>query len=342
MIRFIAPDAKILVVDDITTNLKVAEGLMLPYRMQIEVCRSGKEAIELVQHNNYDIVFMDHMMPEMDGVEATLKIREHGSKDGNDYYQTLPIVALTANAVSGVKEMFLQNGFNDFLAKPIELVKLNTILETWLPKSKREPCMPADRELIAPGFEIYGIDVRAGLYMTGGNETNYLRVLSAYYRDGAEKIEELTESCRQGNMKRYAACTHAVKGASASVGATKLSSLAKALELAAKNEDLEYVRSNNENFLDEFKTLLNNISYVVSASGKSKIKADSDLLIKERVINLKDALANLDIELADTILANLQGESWGDKADEALEEIANKILICEYEQALEILERMLE
>ncbi|MDR2578747.1 MAG: response regulator [Chitinispirillales bacterium] len=344
-VYFIAPAAQILIVDDLITNLRVAEGLMLPYRMQIEVCRSGKEAIELVRHNIYDIVFMDHMMPEMDGVEATLKIRELVSVEGEDnngYYQKVPIVALTANAVSGVREMFLQNGFNDFLAKPIEVAQLNAILETWLPPNKQKPCVPADRETAAPGFEIYGIDVRAGLYMTGGNEANYLRVLSAYYRDGAEKIELLAESCGQGSMKRYAAAAHAVKGASASVGAAKLSSLAKALELAAQNEDLEYVRANNDVFLDEFKTLLTNIGYVVSANNKSKMKINSDLLIKERVTKLKDALVNLDVELADNILSDLQGESWGDKTDAALEEIANKILICEYEQALEIVEKMME
>jgi len=128
-VEFNAPNAKILVVDDNDVNLEVAKGLMQPYKMQVDLCMSGAEAIEKVKANNYDLVFMDHMMPEMGGVEATKIIRE--------IYANLPIIALTANAVSGVKEMFLENGFNDFLSKPIDIVNLNSILETWLPKGKQ-------------------------------------------------------------------------------------------------------------------------------------------------------------------------------------------------------------
>ncbi|MCL2009686.1 MAG: response regulator [Synergistaceae bacterium] len=133
---FTAPDAKILVVDDILTNLKVARGLLSPYKVQITPCKSGMTAIEAIQSKDYDLVFMDHMMPEMDGVEATRRIRKMGAED--PYYKNVPIVALTANAVSGTREMFLENGFDDFLSKPIDTDKLNSILETWVPKSKQE------------------------------------------------------------------------------------------------------------------------------------------------------------------------------------------------------------
>jgi signal transduction histidine kinase/CheY-like chemotaxis protein/HPt (histidine-containing phosphotransfer) domain-containing protein len=339
-IRFIAPSAYILLVDDLITNLRVAEGLMLPYGMQIDVCRGGAEAIELVKHNIYDMVFMDHMMPDVDGVEATLAIRK---LEGSDYFKKLPIVALTANAVSGVKEMFLQNGFNDFLAKPIEMVKLNAILEAWLPKDKLEPYIQKESDACAPDFEIQGIDVKSGMFMTGGNIPNYLRALSAFYKDGIEKAEQFGEHSKTGNMKLYAACAHAVKGAAASIGAAKLSSFAKALELAAKNADIDYVRKNNGVFSDEFGALLKNISYVIAANGKNcgKDKADSIPLICEYVMKLKNALINFDIETADTILTDLQSESWDDETNEALERIATKILICEYDQALEIVERMI-
>jgi len=130
VVQFIAPKAKVLIVDDIGTNLKVAEGLMEPYKMEIDLCFSGIEAIAAVAKNHYDIVFMDHMMPEMDGIEATKLIREK--------YAELPLIALTANAVSGTKEMFLSNGFDDFLSKPIDTIKLNAILGKWIPKEKQE------------------------------------------------------------------------------------------------------------------------------------------------------------------------------------------------------------
>jgi CheY-like chemotaxis protein len=136
LVGFTAPEAVILVVDDIITNLKVAKGLLTPYNMRVDLCKSGMSAIEAMKSNRYDLVFMDHRMPEMDGIETTQRIREMG--DENEYFGNVPIIALTANAVTGTKEMFLKNGFNDFLSKPIDTIKLNTTLEKWIPKEKQK------------------------------------------------------------------------------------------------------------------------------------------------------------------------------------------------------------
>ena len=135
IVRFTAPDANVLIVDDINTNLKVAEGLLLPYKMKITLCKSGMEALELIKANRYDLVFMDHKMPGMDGMETTQRLRAMGEEDS--YYKDLPVIALTANAVVGTKEIFLENGFNDFLSKPIDTVRMNTVLENWLPIEKQ-------------------------------------------------------------------------------------------------------------------------------------------------------------------------------------------------------------
>jgi signal transduction histidine kinase/CheY-like chemotaxis protein len=134
-VAFTAPSVRMLVVDDILTNLKVAQGLMAPYRMVMDTCQSGSQAIDLIKKHKYDLIFMDHMMPEMDGIEAVRIIRL--LEDPEDYFRTIPIIALTANAVSGMKEMFLSRGFNDYLAKPIEMQKLNGILEQWIPREKQ-------------------------------------------------------------------------------------------------------------------------------------------------------------------------------------------------------------
>jgi len=134
-IKFTAPEAHILVVDDVITNLKVIKGLLLPYGMQVSLCKSGEMALEAVRTNHYDMIFMDHLMPEMDGVEATDRIRMLGVE--NRYFADVPIVALTANAVSGMREFFLKNGFNDFIPKPVDMVKLNGILEKLIPEGKQ-------------------------------------------------------------------------------------------------------------------------------------------------------------------------------------------------------------
>jgi len=132
---FTATDATVLVVDDVITNLKVMEGLLSPYGMQVSLCKNGPMAIDAIKNNRYDMVFMDHRMLGMDGVEATERIRQLDADDG--YYARVPIIALTANAVSGMREFFLENGFDDFMHKPVDTVKLDSILEKWIPKDKQ-------------------------------------------------------------------------------------------------------------------------------------------------------------------------------------------------------------
>ena len=140
MIQYIYPGARVLAVDDISLNLMIVEGIMAPYKTEVDTCLSGSEAIELIKQHDYDIVFMDHMMPEMDGIEAATIIRkwEEDQKDAGIIRNPVTIVALTANAMSEMKELFKQNGFNDFLAKPIDVFKLDKVLERWIPAAKKE------------------------------------------------------------------------------------------------------------------------------------------------------------------------------------------------------------
>jgi PAS domain S-box-containing protein len=144
IVSFTAPQANILVVDDIITNLNVAKGLLSPYETQITLCKSGMMALNAIKTNRYDVIFMDHRMPEMDGIETTQHIRAYGGED--PYYKDVPIIALTADAVSGVKEMFLENGLNDFLSKPIDTIKLNSVLEKWIPREKQHGSVISSRK----------------------------------------------------------------------------------------------------------------------------------------------------------------------------------------------------
>ena len=133
-----APTARILVVDDTVTSLKVAKGLLAPYGCEVDLCMKGRQALDIIQEQDYDLVFMDHLMPEMDGIETTAKIRELDL----DYVSKMPIIALTGNAAAGMREMFLENGMNDFLTKPIDVARLNMMLDKWIPDAKkvRKPC----------------------------------------------------------------------------------------------------------------------------------------------------------------------------------------------------------
>jgi CheY-like chemotaxis protein len=341
-VDFIAPSARVLIVDDIKTNLKVAEGLMTPYRLKIDVCDNGKEAIELIQDEIYDIVFMDHMMPEMDGIEVTSKIRQIGEETCSDYLKNLTVIALTANAVTGMREMFLHNGFNDFLAKPIETLKLNEILGKWIPKEKQDLYTKDDSDTAAPTFEIEGIDVKTGIFMTGGNLEHYLQTLSLFLKDGTQRLGIIKNCWENQDLPLYVIHVHALKSALASIGAGETSQLAKMLELAGKNEDMLFLMKQTPLFLEKLETLLVNIRYVVSNNPADSAKPEGDMtFLKENVQVLRDALESMDMNAADCVITQLQAEKWDANTKSVIDAAAEHILMCDYDEALEELSKLL-
>ncbi|MDR2762133.1 MAG: response regulator [Planctomycetaceae bacterium] len=274
-VKFTAPDARILIVDDIITNLKVAQGLLIPYKMQVDICESGMAAIVMARNNRYDIIFMDHMMPVMDGVETTAKIRE--LPDGDK----IPIIALTANAVSGVKEMFLANGLDDFLSKPIDPAKLESMLVKWIHKSKHkmfETISNANDDLDQDKVEskndlskekedgavtdvnvVHGLDFQAGLNRIGGNLSIYVEILKIYVETTPEILDVLRIPTEE-KLKDYAIAIHGIKGSSLNIGAEKIGKLAAELESDAKSGNLEAVFSKNRNFIMLAERLINDIT----------------------------------------------------------------------------------
>ena len=340
-IRFTAPTAKVLIVDDIDTNLKVAKGLMAPYKMQVDTCLSGLKAIELIQIYRYDAIFMDHMMPEMDGVEASNLIRSLADEGG--YYKKVPIIALTANAVSGIKEMFLQNGLNDFLTKPIETFKLNSILEKWIPHEKREKYIREEKVDVAYEIEIKGIDIKTGISMTGGKLKHYLSILSIFHKDGLEKIIQISKCVKENDIKLYTTYVHAMKSATASIGAAKISDFAKTLELAGINEDVEFIEKNTGDFIRDLTILLKNINVAISnAHVDDKKENNSDLEFLYRNLDeLKVALENMDVREIDNIINLLKVEEWDNRIKDTLGSIEESILLFEYDEAIELIDKLL-
>ena len=247
-IRFTAPEARVLVVDDNGINLKVAIGLLQPYNMQVITARSGQEAIDILRSKDFDIVFMDHMMPEMDGVEAAGIIR----KMEGEYYQKLPIIALTANVANGARELFLSSGFDDFLAKPIELPALDRILRNFLPHEYMQPAAKityakGDRrsaDELEPKENIV-LDYEKGISGVGGDAGIYKEILSLYAEESEEKIKLITGILEREDLPNYVIEVHGLKSASRSIGAFGLSELAKELEAAGKAGDIDTLKKKN-------------------------------------------------------------------------------------------------
>lgn len=271
--KFYAPQARVLVVDDNTVNLKVAEGFLKQYMISPVLAGSGKEAIRYIKEEEpFDLIFMDHMMPGQDGVEVTKEIRGMDRADA----KSVPIIALTANVVKGVEEMFLENGMNGYLPKPIDSKRLNQLLEQWLPTEKQVTDLP---EELRPHVEeetntsptasqvvIPDVDTEKALEELGYTQKEYNDLLETVYEEGEKKVPLLQSCLKNGEWQRYMIETHALKSVCASIGATKLSVLARAHEFAVKEGNISFAQKDGAYLIEEYQKLLRNIAYYLEGT----------------------------------------------------------------------------
>jgi len=243
-VPFSAPDAKVLVVDDNNLNLKVACRLLGLYGISADTASSGREAVIAVQRTAYDLVLMDHMMPDMNGIQAAAKIRALGGK-----YFKLPIIALTANATRGVQEIFLSSGLDDYMSKPIELDKLSKILKKWIPVEKTGGALKdAPRMIGEPAGsgglwedigKVSGINAEVGKNRVAGMEEMYRETLELFCDKTPRECAELSEYLDAGNMEDFAILAHGMKSSLLTIGAMRLAETALELETAGKAGDRE-------------------------------------------------------------------------------------------------------
>jgi CheY-like chemotaxis protein len=329
IVRFTAPDAKVLVVDDINTNLRVAEGLLLPYKMNVALCDSGIGAIAMLESNHYDLVFMDHKMPGMDGVETTQCIRKMGEYD--EYYKNLPVVALTANAVAGTREMFLENGLNDFLSKPIDTVKLNSILEKWIPKEKQKGSTVEAMESAMP-------EKRSAIRSVINPE-----ILEVFRQDAEKTIVTLRETMARGDIKLFTTTVHAIKSALANVGEIERSEAASALENAGESGDLDYIKANTESFLQTLEQLVKTLSTAEPEDDtKAPVLTEDRAYLVEQLKIIKSACENYDDMPAYAALDRLKEIPWKKETSAALEAIRDILFLhSDFDKAAELAGKML-
>ncbi|MBO4876760.1 MAG: response regulator [Ruminococcus sp.] len=270
------PGARVLVTDDNDMNLKVAANLLKLFGIRPELAASGEKTVELMCSNTYDIVFLDHMMPKMDGIETLGKLNESGLIP-----EGTAMIALTANAVLGAKESYLKAGFDDYLSKPIGLGELSGKLEKYLPVSAKADIAGGENEVIeflpeddevmeflpdsgdapvsgksfdAAALEEAGIAAGSGLNYCAGDKDFYLEMLADYAGSCEKRMSELEEALRTEDMKQYGILVHALKSVSATVGADDVSVLARSLEEACKKGDAEYVSAHHAELGELFRS----------------------------------------------------------------------------------------
>ena len=322
----------VLIVDDNKMNIRVLEGLLEEYNLQTSYALSGKEALSMIESKEYDLVFMDHMMPEMDGVETFHRIR----KKRDDYFKNVPIIALTANAIAGAREMFMKEGFNDFVSKPVESSVLLRVLKKHLlinrPKERvnkesarafadkiarktveQELRLPIvepkkESESVEEKLVVGDLDVQKGLTYCG-NVKNYIMILQNHKETGRENMEHIQALYENENWNNYTISVHGAKSSMMSIGAVELSVLAKDLEMAGRRMDVSYIKANHEAMMKEYErviTILEECPLLAAETSVKSAKANegvstmkgepSDVVTKPELDNekLKEHLKNLE------------------------------------------------
>jgi CheY-like chemotaxis protein len=346
-VRFTAPDARVLIVDDVSSNLLVAEGLLAPYKMVIGCCTEGAEAVRLAKKNRYDLIFMDHMMPGMDGIEAVAAIRNLSGPDSAEYYQKLPIIALTANAVSGMKEMFLEESFNDYLSKPIEIVKLDEIVSRWIPKEKQiksEVKITREKFEGDPELTIPGIDAAKGINMTGGTLEGYKKVLASFRKDALERMPHFAAAPTETDFAAFAVHAHALKSAAGTIGAAELSTEAAELEVAGKAGDMSVIKEKLPGFYEHLKETAEEIGGALvetqnTESGPGLNLSDAAVLALFK--ELRACLEAKDMEAIDRITGELAGKGLDAETTEMLNAVSDLLLVSKFKAAAEKIDELL-
>ena len=321
-----APRARLLFVDDTLMNLEVIKGLLKKTGIQIDTALSGMEALNLVRENEYDILFLDHRMPEMDGIQTL-----HAMQNMQDNRSAgKPCIALTANVLSGVKKMYLDEGFDDYLSKPVNPDKLEDLIRFYLPPDYLE-APPDDEEPdkeagggILPRLEgIDGIDVGSALANCGTEELLESTV-RIYVSSLPDRIAELEGLCAASDWKNYGVKVHAMKSTSRLVGAVELSALAAELEALADRRAGDEIRIGHEKLVTGLKALGSALEQLVmpaeeSDSGSKPLLSGAEL--EEKLSRLADCAESFDIDGLDSIVSELAAYSFQPEFEETLKKI---------------------
>ncbi len=368
--RLLCPGVKVLVVDDEPMNLMVAEGIFKGYQMKVTTAESGRKALELCGKEDFDLIFLDHMMPEMDGVETLKQLRSIQKTDKN-----LTVIAFTANAVSGAREMFLQEGFDEFISKPIETLELERILKKMLPRSsvefvedtyveekkeggtetmETEKERESETETVLPQKDMMeclqnaGIDTALGLSYCQGEESFYKELLLKFAEDAGQKKEEINRFYGQEDFANYRILVHALKSTSKMIGAMELSEMAKGCEDAAKHQDAEYINAHHQELLVKYDQTVRDLFEAVGGGTEEAAENfEGEEIGKEeffeKLESLKESLSTFEEDKAQALISEMSDAAYqGKPVREMLKEIQKDVEDFEFDSATEKTEALLK
>ena len=287
--RFVAPDARVLVVDDAPMNLAVIAGLLKRTRLTIETALNGSECINMFGDGEYDLVFLDHRMPGMDGVETLEALRDRYPEK----FERTPIISLTANAVSGARELYIEAGFTDYLTKPVMADELEKVIVKYLPAEKvvrevvDEAAAKEPEEAPAWLTAIAALDTEKGVANCGGMQA-YLEALKIFAESIATRSEEIERCCARGDIAGYTIKVHALKSMARSVGAEELAGLAARLEAAGDANDTDTIYGQTGKLLVMYRRLEEPLAPLLVREDESKMPVISSDELFDAVATLRD------------------------------------------------------
>ncbi|MCL2182106.1 MAG: ATP-binding protein [Chitinispirillia bacterium] len=302
------PYGSVLVVDDVETNLYVAVGLLKPYGLNIVTAKSGTDAIDRVKNGErYDVIFMDHMMPKMDGVEATKIIREL-NYDG-------PVVALTANALVGNDEMFARHGFDGFISKPVDIGRLDGLLNKFV------------RDRHPQEAKMWEFKTTGAVDGTGSEQAAVSpKMLEIFRRDAEKAAVTLRETLRGGDTKLFTITAHAIKSAAANVGEEEISKCALELEKAGRRGDAKYISANTDDFIERLHALIEKLTPEDDGVNTDDLEEDTAFL-KEQLQSVITSCQAYDDDVAYASFGRLREKSWKKETARAIEDIYDALYL---------------
>ncbi len=354
--NFVAPEASILVVDDNEINLEVTDGLLEPLQMQIDTADSGKRAIQMMEKKKYHLIFMDHMMPVMDGIETTERIRQMG----DEYHQTVPIIALTANALMDAREKFAKAGMNDFVAKPIEMKEICKCLRKWLPPElivaadpaagKREGSVDAKEAQAAPEAakqtqggglpNLPGINAADGVKYSGGEKMWY-KLLGDFYKLIDAKANKLEKCLADGLIRDYTIEVHALKNTARMAGAAELSEWFHRMEDCGNAGDVETIMAETPDLLAELRSYKEVLKPYGEAGNQNKREATREELT-EILQRMHDAMDGFDLDGVDEAMQELEKLRIPDACMELMESLRVAVVDVMMEEVMNITDEMIQ
>ena len=352
--RMLCPGVKVLVVDDEPMNRRVAEEIFKGYQMQVQTAESGRMAIDLCEREDFDLVFLDHMMPEMDGIETLKRLRKIHTDSGRG----LTVIAFTANAVSGAREMFLKEGFDEFVSKPIEYSEMEHVLRKVLPKSaiiwvdeNIENIEKGDKNFEKDSrHEVVQINTKSALAYCKNDMNFYQELLHKFVVDADKKKSEIDHYFKREDYDNYRIVIHALKSTAKMIGADALSELAQELEAAVQNKDIGYVREHHEEMLLEYSRVVDRISETLDDKkndtdkpiAKNEAEISGDELL-ERLTELKEGLAAFEIDKSEAVISEMSETVYmGKDVGEFLREVRKDVEDYEFREAKKKVEKLLD